>query len=144
MKNNKVGMLLVLMLFVGVCGLLYPSVSQYWNTKTQTQAVENYQEILDSLSHEDFEAFFEEAEGYNTKLSQLNSQLSDYHRLEGYNDILNVGENGIMGYVLIPKLGVELPLYHDVLHRSASTQKRSIFVPTSDSHLHLVRFDSQI
>ncbi len=112
MKNNKVGMLLVLMLFVGVCGLLYPSVSQYWNTKTQTQAVENYQEILDSLSHEDFEAFFEEAEGYNTKLSQLNSQLSDYHRLEGYNDILNVGENGIMGYVSIPKLGVEIPLYH--------------------------------
>ena len=48
MKRNKIGILLVLMLFVGVCGLLYPSVSQYWNSKTQTRAVENYREILDS------------------------------------------------------------------------------------------------
>ena len=47
MKKNKIGILLVLMLFIGVCGLLYPSVSQYWNTKTQTKAVENYLEILD-------------------------------------------------------------------------------------------------
>ena len=114
MKKNKIGILLVLMLFIGVCGLLYPSVSQYWNSKTQTKAVENYREILDSLQPEDYDAFFEEAENYNAKLNKLNFPLTDYHRLKGYNDILDISGTGIMGYVSIPKLGVELPLYHGI------------------------------
>lgn len=114
MKKNKIGILLVLMLFIGVCGLLYPSVSQYWNSKTQTKAVENYREILDSLQPEDYEAFFEEAENYNAKLNELNFPLTDYHRLKGYNDILDLSGTGIMGYISIPKLGVELPLYHGI------------------------------
>ena len=114
MKKNKIGILLVLMLFIGVCGLLYPSVSQYWNSKTQTRAVENYREILDSLQPEDYDAFFEEAENYNAKLNELNFPLTDYHKLKGYNDILDVSGTGIMGYVSIPKLGVELPLYHGI------------------------------
>ena len=83
MKNNKIGILLVLMLFVGVCGLLYPSVSQYWNTKTQTRAVENYREILDSLKPEDYEAYFQEAEKYNTELSELSAPLLDYSKIKG-------------------------------------------------------------
>ena len=114
MKKNKIGILLVLMLFIGVCGLLYPSVSQYWNSKTQTRAVENYREILDSLQPEDYDAFFEEAENYNAKLNELNFPLTDYHKLKGYNDILDVSGIGIMGYISIPKLGVELPLYHGI------------------------------
>lgn len=114
MKKNKIGILLVLMLFIGVCGLLYPSVSQYWNSKTQTRAIENYREILDSLQPEDYNAFFEEAENYNAKLNELNFPLTDYHRLKGYNDILDLSGTGIMGYVSIPKLGVELPLYHGI------------------------------
>ena len=114
MKKNKIGILLVLMLFIGVCGLLYPSVSQYWNSRTQTRAVENYREILESLQPEDYDAFFEEAENYNAKLNQLNFPLTDCHQLKGYNDILNLSGTGIMGYVSIPKLGVELPLYHGI------------------------------
>ena len=114
MKNNKIGILLVLMLFVGVCGLLYPSVSQYWNTKTQTRAVENYQEILESLKPEEYEAFFLEAENYNAQLGELKAPLLDYRQVEGYHRILNIGGNGIMGYVTIPKLGVELPVYHGI------------------------------
>ena len=114
MKKNKIGILLVLMLFIGVCGLLYPSVSQYWNSKTQTKAVENYREILDSLQPEDYDSFFEEAENYNAKLNELNFPLTDYHRLKGYNDILDLSGTGIMGYISIPKLGVELPLYHGI------------------------------
>ncbi len=114
MKNNKIGILLVLVLFVGVCGLLYPSVSQYWNTKTQTRAVENYREMLESLKPEDYEFYFQEAEKYNTKLSELSAPLVDYGELEDYNSILNISGKGIMGYMSIPKLGVELPLYHGI------------------------------
>ena len=114
MKNNKIGILLVLMLFVGVCGLLYPSVSQYWNSKVQTHAVENYQEILNALKPEDYEAYFQEAHKYNDALKELKSPLVDYRKLSGYNAILNVSGNGVMGYISIPKLGVELPLYHGI------------------------------
>ena len=114
MKPSKIGIFLVLMLFVGVCGLLYPSVSQYWNSKTQTKAVENYNEILESLKPEDFEKYFKEAENYNAELYKLRFPLNDYYKLKGYNDILNVGNNGIMGYVTIQKLGVEIPLYHGI------------------------------
>ena len=90
MKRDKVGILLVLMLFIGVCGLLYPSVSQYWNSKTQTRAVENYQALLDSLKEEDYTAFFQAAEDYNIALAQLEDPLLDYRQLEGYDEILNI------------------------------------------------------
>ena len=114
MKKSKIGILLVLMLFVGVCGLLYPSVSQYWNSKTQSRAVDNYQDILASLKTEDYAAFFEEANAYNAALSELQSPLTNYRQLTGYKEILNVTGTGIMGYISIPKLGVELPLYHGI------------------------------
>ena len=114
MKRDKVGILLVLMLFIGVCGLLYPAVSQYWNTKTQTHAVENYQQILASLKQEDYTAFFAKAETYNAALAELKAPLMDYDQIEGYDEILNVTGNGVMGYVIIPKLSVELPVYHGI------------------------------
>ncbi|MBR6529579.1 MAG: class C sortase [Firmicutes bacterium] len=114
MKNNKIEIILVLMLFVGICGLLYPSVSQYWNTKTQTRAVEDYRQVLESLEPEDYEAYFVEAERYNSELSALSAPLINYSEVQGYNSILNISGNGIMGYVSIPKLGVELPLYHGI------------------------------
>ena len=112
MKRDKIGILLVLMLFIGVCGLLYPSVSQYWNSKTQTRVVENYQDILSSLDQADYDEFFQDAEAYNAALAELPSPLFDYRKLEGYEDTLDV--NGIMGYVIIKKLGVELPIYHGI------------------------------
>ena len=114
MKRDKIGILLVLMLFIGVCGLLYPSVSQYWNSKTQTRAVENYQEILDSLQQEDYESYFLQAQEYNEQLAELKAPLLEYKQVLGYYSILNINGNGIMGYVSIPKLGVELPIYHGV------------------------------
>ena len=114
MKRDKIGILLVLMLFIGVCGLLYPSVSQYWNSKTQTRVVENYQDILSSLEQADYDEFFQDAEAYNTALAELPSPLFDYGQLQGYEDALNVNGNGIMGYVIIKKLGVELPIYHGI------------------------------
>ena len=114
MKKNKIGIILVLMLFVGVCGLLYPSVSQYWNSKTQTHAVENYREILESLKPEDYEAYFTQAEEYNLALNELDSPLTNYRQLKNYNQLLNVSGSGVMGYISIQKLGVELPLYHGI------------------------------
>ena len=114
MKKSKIGIVLVLMLFVGVCGLLYPSVSQYWNSKTQSRAVANYQQILESIKPEDYTAYFDAANGYNRDLSELSSPLLDYGALTNYEQILNISGNGVMGFITISKIGVELPIYHSI------------------------------
>ena len=114
MKKSKIGILLVLMLFIGVCGLLYPSVSQYWNTKTQSRAVANYQDILASINPEDYTAYFEEAHQYNLDLSALSSPLTDFSRLQNYKKTLDISGNGVMGFITIPKIGIELPIYHSI------------------------------
>lgn len=141
MKRDKIGILLVLMLFIGVCALLYPSVSQYWNSKTQTRAVENYQEILNSLKPEDYTAYFEEAETYNTALAELHNPLINYRKLEGYFDILNISGNGVMGYISIQKLGVEIPLYHgtskEVLNVACGHLQGSAF-PIGGENTHCI------
>ena len=76
--------------------------------------MENYREILASLKPEDYSAFFEEAEAYNAALGELDFPLLDYREVKGYNDVLNVSGTGIMGYVSVPKIGIELPLYHGI------------------------------
>ena len=114
MKKSKVGLILVLMLFIGVCGLLYPSVSQYWNTKTQSRAVSNYQDILASIKPEDYSAYFDAAHQYNEALSALRSPLIEYDQLTTYEETLDVAGNGVMGFITIPKIGIELPVYHTI------------------------------
>ena len=114
MKRDKTGIILVLILFMGVCGLLYPSVSQYWNTKTQSRAVTNYQEILASIKTEDYTAYFDAANKYNQDLSELSFPLLDYGALQNYEQTLNIAGNGVMGFITINKIGVELPVYHGI------------------------------
>lgn len=114
MKKSKIGILLVLMLFVGICGLLYPSVSQYWNSKTQSKAVTNYQEILASIKTEDYTAYLDAAHQYNKDLAALPSPLTDYGTLTNYEDTLDVSGGGVMGFITIPKIGIELPVYHSI------------------------------
>ena len=141
MKRDKFGIVLVLMLFIGVCVLLYPSVSQYWNSRTQTKAVENYQDILDSIKKEDYGAFFERAEDYNADLFALDDPLYDFRELDGYFDILDVSGTGVMGYITIPKLGVELPMYHgtssEVLNIACGHLQGSSF-PVGGENTHAV------
>ena len=114
MKKSKIGLLLVLMLLVGVCGLLYPSVSQYWNSKTQSRAVANYRDILAAIKPEDYTRYLEEAQQYNRQLGELDFPLTDYDQLTNYEDTLSVAGNGVIGFITIPKIGVEIPIYHSI------------------------------
>ena len=114
MKKSKIGLFLVLMLLVGVCGLLYPSVSQYWNSRTQSRAVANYQDILASIAPEDYDAYFQAAYQYNRDLAALKAPLLDYNQLTNYEQTLDISGTGVMGFITISKLGVELPIYHTV------------------------------
>ncbi len=112
MKRDKAGILLVLTMLVGVCVLLYPALSQYWNSKTQSGAVDDYRDISSSMTNEDCDALFAAAAAYNAALAKLDEPLLDYSLLDNYNGVLNISGSGVMGYITIEKLGVQLPIYH--------------------------------
>jgi len=112
MRSRKSTIILLFCFFAGLSILLYPSLSSYWNSKTQTQAIVDYEGMLARIKAEDYTQYFEAAEEYNTKLAQLEKPLTEYNQLTGYNDILNVNGNGMMGYITVPKINQELPLYH--------------------------------
>ncbi len=105
-------LIMLILFFVSLCVLMYPSVSQYWNSHVQTKAVAEYNEMLAAMNKEDYTALFDRAREYNRRLFELEKPLSQFRVVEGYEQCLNPGGDGIMGYIDISKIGVELPIYH--------------------------------
>lgn len=113
MKKRKLITLILLgVFFVGLSVLLYPSIASFWNQKTQSKAVNDYEKEIQQFTPEDYAALFEEADRYNGQLAALNFPLNDYTQLEGYRDMINISANGMFGYLSIDKIQVELPIYH--------------------------------
>lgn len=111
-KRDYSNILLVLIFFIGLSVLLYPTISDYWNSKVQSRAIVNYEAMLANLTPEDYSQVFAAADEYNEQIRQVDYPLMYHEEVPGYFDILNVTGNGIMGYVTIEKLMVELPIYH--------------------------------
>ena len=112
MRRRKTAILLTLGFLVGVCILLYPAFSDYWNSKTQSKAIVNYESVLQNLAPEDYSAIFEEAYAYNRALYETDFPLVDYREVPGYFEALSVTDNSMIGYLKIDRIGVELPVYH--------------------------------
>lgn len=104
---------LVAIFFIGLCVLLYPTISDFWNEKRQSKAIMNYDELLVDLTPEDFAEYFEKADNYNRKLRRMNAPMSGYSALEKeYYSTLDINGDGMMGYITIEKIKVQLPIYH--------------------------------
>ena len=71
MRSKKSTIILLVVFFIGLSVLLYPSVSSYWNSKTQSEAIVDYEAMLASYRPEDYSAMFAEADAYNEALRQL-------------------------------------------------------------------------
>lgn len=113
MQSRKVTIILLISFFIGLSVLLYPTVSSYWNSKTQSEAIVDYEAMLAAYKPEDYSTIFESADTYNRKLASLNAPLRDYPQLdELYWKTLDINGSGMMGYVTIPKISQELPVYH--------------------------------
>ena len=112
MQSRKSTIILLISFVIGLSVLLYPTISSYWNSKTQSEAIVDYESMLANYKPEDYTAIFEAAANYNQALLDLPNPLMDHHKLTQYGDILNVSGTGMMGYVSIPKIGQELPVYH--------------------------------
>ena len=121
MKNRKIMLFLTIGFLVGVCILLYPAFSDFWNSKTQSRAITNYESVLENLDPTDYSAIFEEAYAYNKALYETGYPFMEYEKVPGYHEALSVTENEMIGYLKIDRIGVELPIYHttsdDVLNK---------------------------
>lgn len=112
---KKISTIIMLSLFfIGLSVLLYPSISAYWNSKTQSQVVQSYENMVQNMSKENTDEIFDAADLYNENLRNLEFPLRDYSLVESYSDTLNLNGSGMMGYITIPSIGVELPVYHTV------------------------------
>lgn len=111
----KKGILIALVFLVGVGMLLYPVVSGYLVQKNGSYVIDTYQQVVESGDQENWDEELDEAIRYNQNLagSPAYDPFLDGSGMvlpEGYEDILNVG--GIMGYVEIPCIQVNQPIYH--------------------------------
>ena len=116
-KKKKSGLtstiLLVAIFLIGLCVLLYPTVSDFWNEKRQSQAIMNYDDLIVDLTPEDFDEYFKKAEEYNRKLKLISFPFLGYSELDDeYYSTLDVNGQGMMGYITIEKIKVQLPIYH--------------------------------
>ena len=112
MKKHFSTILLFLILIVGLSLLLYPTFADWWNTMHTSHAIAGYDSVMAEMTEDDFGHLFDAATVYNQNLRRINYPLMYYDQVEGYNDLLNITGNGIMGYIDIPKISVQLPIYH--------------------------------
>ncbi len=140
-KNKWSTFILLLFFFVGLSVMLYPSISSYWNSKTQSEAIVDYEQYLQNLPKEDYTAVFEAADNYNRELASLSFPLLEHTSIEGYYDILSISKSGMMGYLTIEKIGLELPVYHgtsnDVLSHAVGHLEGTSF-PVGGNSTHAV------
>ena len=112
MKRTRTNFLLICILLVGLSLLLYPTISNQWNSLHQSQAIVDYKTAMKDMVFTDYSAIFAEAEAYNAELATIPYPLMNHSQIERYAAVLNISGTGIMGYLTIPKLDVELPIYH--------------------------------
>ena len=111
--NHITTIVLVLILLVGLSLLLYPSVSDYWNSFHSSRAISAYTEDVANLDEAQYEEMWSAARAYNRALAErsTNFALSDAQK-EEYEKLLDISGVGIMGYLEIPELNMSLPIYH--------------------------------
>ena len=141
MRSRKIWIILTIGFLIGISVLLYPSISNFWNSKTQSRAIVDYEAVLEYLEPEDYTAIFQAAYDYNEALYQTEFPLGDYHSVPGYHDALKLEGTSIIGYVKIDKIGVELPIFHgtsdDVLNRGVGHLEGSS-LPVGGENTHSV------
>lgn len=113
MKKHSSTIILLIIFFIGLSLLLYPSFSDWWNSFHQSRAISTYSEVVANMDNDRYEQIWSDAWDYNHSLIDRPNDylLSEEQKLQ-YEALLDIGQNGIMGYIEIPKINVTLPVYH--------------------------------
>ena len=111
MKKNFVNILLFVILFIGVSVLLYPSVADYVNSKSQSRAIAQYMETLSKKDPNQYKEELAEAQAYNQSLvGKVTRFVPTEEELDAFRHYLGANHTPI-GYLEIPKIKVDLPMY---------------------------------
>lgn len=120
MKRKISSILFGLLFLIGFGVLVYPTVANQWNTYRQSRLISHYETVVEEMKPEDFTAEWEKARAFNDTMTQNNiygdvfgSEEEDLEDTE-YWKVLNVANDGVMGYLSIPKINVKLAIYHGV------------------------------
>lgn len=110
MKKKLPTILLLVAFLVGLTLMLYPTVSNFWNSRHATQAIASYSEQTAKLDNTEYEKILEAAREYNAALSGDITVTPE--QSTQYEQLLDIGGTGIMGYIEVASLGISLPIYH--------------------------------
>ena len=112
-KNRITTLLLALVFLAGLSLLLYPTVSDYWNSFHASRAVAAYAQEVADLNGEEYDRLLAAARDYNARVAQRSNTfaLTEEEAAE-YQSLLNMDGTGIMGYIEIPNIKLSLPIYH--------------------------------
>ena len=118
-KKGKLAPVLFGLLFLIGFGILaYPTISNQWNTYRQSQLISSYNNEIEEMTPEDFSEEWQKAEAFNSNIQQNNLYGDVFGEDDGdlkntdYWKVLNVAEDGVMGYLSIPKINIKLAIYH--------------------------------
>ncbi|MBQ4055181.1 MAG: class C sortase [Clostridia bacterium] len=112
-RRRLTTIILFLVFFAGLSLLLYPTVSDYWNSLRQSQAIASYSETVANLEGERYDGMLEEALEYNRTLTlRANDYALGEAQREAYEGLLDPVGTGVMGYIEIPSISCSLPIYH--------------------------------
>lgn len=112
-KDTVLTIILILVFFVGLSLLLYPTVSDYWNSLHQSRAIKEYTEQVADLDNNTYKALWAEARAYNETLIGKPDRFNlTEEELEAYKKYLNVSGTSVIGYIEIGKIDCYLPIYH--------------------------------
>ena len=139
MKGKKITLILLITFFIGLLVLFYPTISEYYNSSRQSKAIVDYDSLL--TEEKDYTLDFEKANAYNQTLSKMKSPLTDYKKLSDYEKLINVDGMGMMGYISIPKIKVEIPIYHgtsDIVLNSKVGHLEGSSLPVGGTSTHSV------
>lgn len=150
MKKRTRTILIILIFLAGLSLLLYPFVANEWNTYRQKQLISSYETVVsrkEAAGEIDYEAEMEKAQAYNEAL--LPSILPDSFAIAEaadepdaeYMSALNIADDGVMGTVEIPKIGITLPIFHtteeEILEKAAGHLEGSS-LPVGGESTHAV------
>lgn len=118
-KKGKLAPVLFGLLFLIGFGILaYPTISNQWNTYRQSQLISSYNNKVEEMTPEDFSEEWQKAKAFNSNIQQNNLYGDVFGEDDGdlkntdYWKVLNVAEDGVMGYLSIPKINIKLAIYH--------------------------------
>lgn len=130
---------MVLLLTVSIGLIAYPVVSDWYSERVRSTVQADYVEMIEDQSNEEIRDALAEARAYNESLYAVQTDSSDEQYI--YQELLNIGETGIMGYIEVPVIDVTLPIYHttdDSVLQIGAGHMEGTSLPVGGSNTHTV------